>query len=181
MSNNVNRNVSDKVLVLDFGGQYNQLIARRVREMNVYCEVHPFNWSIEEIKNYNPKAIIFTGGPSSVYNNGSPRPDPVVFSLNIPILGICYGAQIMAYTLGGEVVPAPDIASREYGRTETSFDTRSLIFKNIPVSDIVWMSHGDSVQKLPEGFKPSAKTIACPYAAFENPEKSFTLFNFIQK
>ncbi len=178
MSNNVNKNVIDKVLVLDFGGQYNQLIARRVREMNVYCEVHPFNWSIEEIKNYNPKAIIFTGGPSSVYNNGSPRPDSVIFSLNIPILGICYGAQIMAYTLGGEVVPAPDIASREYGRTETSFDTQSLIFKNIPASDIVWMSHGDSVQKLPEGFKPSAKTKACPYAAFENPEKKFYAVQF---
>ncbi len=159
----------DKVLVLDFGGQYNQLIARRVREMNVYCEVHPFNWSIEQIKAYNPKAIIFTGGPSSVYNDGSPRPDTRIFSLGVPILGICYGAQIMAYSLGGEVVPAPSVASREYGRTETSFDKDSSIFKNIPSVDIVWMSHGDSVQKLPEGFKSSAKTSACPYAAFENP------------
>lgn len=178
MSNNINKGILDKVLVLDFGGQYNQLIARRVREMNVYCEVHPFNLSIEDIKAYKPKAIIFTGGPSSVYNNGSPKPNPAIFSLNIPILGICYGAQIMAYSLGGEVVPAPSIASREYGKTETSFDNNSLLFKDIPSEDIVWMSHGDSVQKLPEGFKPSAKTLACPYAAFENPIKKFYAVQF---
>lgn len=178
MSNDGNKNNTDKVLVLDFGGQYNQLIARRVREMNVYCEVHPFNWSIEEIQAYHPKTIIFTGGPSSVYNDGSPKPDSRIFSLNIPLLGICYGAQIMAYTLGGEVVPAPSIASREYGKTETCFDKNSLLFKNIPSTDVVWMSHGDSVQKLPEGFIPSAKTLACPYAAFENPAKKFYAVQF---
>ena len=168
----------DKVLVLDFGGQYNQLIARRVREMNVYCEVHPYNWSLDEIKAYDPKAIIFTGGPSSAYENGAPKPDALVFSLGIPILGICYGSQLMAQTLGGEVAPAPDVASREYGRTETKFDRNSTLFRGIPEEGIVWMSHGDSVKKLPEGFHATAITQSCPYAAFEDPSRGFYAVQF---
>jgi len=178
MNNSINREDSDKVLVLDFGGQYNQLIARRVREMNVYCEVHPYNWSIEEIKAFNPKAVIFTGGPSSVYNNGSPKPNVAIFSLGIPVLGICYGSQLMAYCLGGEVAPAPTIVSREYGKTPTHFDKSSKLFKDIPKDGIVWMSHGDSVKKLPEGFVATAHTDACPYAAFENPQKGFYAVQF---
>lgn len=168
----------DKVLVLDFGGQYNQLIARRVREMNVYCEVRPYNWPIEEIKAYNPKAIIFTGGPSSVYDDGAPKPDTLVFSLDVPILGICYGSQLMAYCLGGKVAPAPSVASREYGRTETKFDNGSELFKSVPSEDIVWMSHGDSVKKLPNGFHATATTQACPYAAFEDPARGFYAVQF---
>ena len=168
----------DKILVLDFGGQYNQLIARRVREMNVYCEVHPYNWAIEEIEAYAPKALIFTGGPSSVYEEGAPKPDTRVFALGIPILGICYGSQLMAQTLGGEVAPAPSVASREYGRTQTRFSGDSVLFKDIPKDGVVWMSHGDSVKRLPVGFHATATTQACPYAAFEDPDRGFYAVQF---
>ena len=111
-----------KILILDFGGQYNQLIARRVRENHVYCEVHPHSLSREEILHFDPIGVIFTGGPRSVYDADAPRVDPVVFSLGVPILGICYGCQLLAQTLGGEVVPAQDASAREYGKTLTRFD-----------------------------------------------------------
>ena len=116
------------ILVLDFGGQYNQLIARRVRECNVYCEVHPYNLSIEKIREMNPKGIIFTGGPNSVYGENSPLCDKEIFNIGIPVLGICYGSQLMAYLLGGSVATAP---VSEYGKTEVSVDAKSKIFEGV--------------------------------------------------
>ncbi|MBR4121493.1 MAG: glutamine-hydrolyzing GMP synthase, partial [Spirochaetales bacterium] len=168
----------EKVLILDFGSQYNQLIARRVREIGIYCEIKPFSLPYEEIKTFNPIALIFSGGPSSVYAENSPKIDSRVFELGIPVLGICYGAQLMAHMLGGKVVPADSLASREYGRTETEFDTDSALFGNITNRSITWMSHGDSVQKLPEGFKPIAHSAGCPFAGFENTQKNFYAVQF---
>lgn len=172
------------VLVVDFGGQYNQLIARRVRENNVYCEIIPYDYSIEKIKEKDPKGIIFTGGPNSVYEDNSPRIDKEIFKLGIPILGICYGDQLMAYTLGGEVT-SPD--KREYGKTEVNLNNDSLLFKNIKVKDQCWMSHTDYISNVPEGFKIVATTDECPCAAMESeklklygvqfhPEVEHTLF-----
>ncbi len=156
------------VLVLDFGGQYNQLIARRVRECNVYCEVHPYRMSMEQIKALNPIGIIFTGGPNSVYDANSPHIEPAVFELGIPVLGLCYGCQLMAYTLGGKVETAP---AREFGKTHTKFDTDSLLFAGLPSEGIVWMSHNDYVDQLPEGFVSVAHTDDCPVAAMQNVER----------
>ena len=141
------------VLVLDFGGQYNQLIARRVREHNVYCEVKPYKTSIEEIKALNPIGIIFTGGPNSVYEEKSPKCDPALFELGVPVLGICYGCQLMAHTLGGEVTAAQEDTAREYGKTETFYNTDCKLFKGLPEQGISWMSHGDYMAKVPEGFE----------------------------
>ena len=168
----------EKVLILDFGSQYNQLIARRVREIGIYCEVKPFSLSFNEIVSFNPIAVILSGGPSSVYDEKSPKIDPRVFELNIPVLGICYGAQLMAHTLGGKVVPADSLASREYGRTETEFNTNSSLFGNITNKSITWMSHGDSVKQLPEGFEPIAHSAGCPFAGFENNKKRFYAVQF---
>ena len=159
---------NELVLILDFGGQYNQLIARRVRECNVYCEVVPYNITIEQIKEKNPIGIIFTGGPSSVYGDDSPKCDSKIFELGIPILGICYGMQLMAYTLGGNVA-RPD--KREYGTTLVNLDTSSLIFENISEKNNCLMSHTDYVDKVPEGFKKVGYTDSCPTAAMENKEK----------
>lgn len=156
------------VLVLDFGGQYNQLIARRVRECGVYCEVHPYHMPIEEIKARNPIGIIFTGGPNSVYLDESPKVDSEIFQMGIPVLGLCYGCQLMAYTLHGEVKSAP---AREFGKTETNFKTDSLLFQGLPEKGVVWMSHNDYIDKLPAGFRASASTADCPVAAMENSEK----------
>ncbi len=155
------------VIVLDFGGQYNQLIARRVRECGVYCEVHPYHMSIEEIKARSPIGIIFTGGPNSVYLDESPKVDLEIFQLGIPVLGLCYGCQLMAYILYGEVKSAP---AREFGKTETTFKTDSLLFQGLPERGIVWMSHNDYIDKLPEGFRVAAATADCPVAAMENPQ-----------
>lgn len=159
---------NELVLILDFGGQYNQLIARRVRECNVYCEVVPYNITIEQIKEKNPIGIIFTGGPSSVYGDDSPKCDNKIFELGIPILGICYGMQLMAYTLGGNVA-RPD--KREYGTTLVNLDTSSLIFENISEKNNCLMSHTDYVDKVPEGFKKVGYTDSCPTAAMENKGK----------
>lgn len=156
---------NEKVLVIDFGGQYNQLIARRVRECNVYCEVHPYKISIEKIKEFNPKGIIFTGGPNSVYEENSPQIDKAIFELGIPVLGLCYGMQLMAHTLGGKVSSA---AAKEFGKTQTNFDTTSPLFKNLDKEGIVWMSHVDFVEKMPEGFEKIADTKDCPVAAMHN-------------
>ena len=156
------------ILILDFGGQYNQLIARRVRECNVYSEVVPFDISLEKIKEKNPKGIIFTGGPASVYGEDSPKCDKSIFELGIPILGICYGMQLMAYTLGGKVASAN---TREYGETNVNIDNTSSLFQGFGDKNIFLMSHTDYVEEVPEGFKRIAYTSVCPNAAMENPNK----------
>ncbi len=163
------------VIVLDFGGQYNQLIARRVRECNVYAEVHPNTLSIEKIKEMNPKGIIFTGGPNSAYKEESPSCSKEIFELGIPILGICYGAQVMAHLLGGEVATAP---TSEYGRTEVEVDKNSVLFSDVKDKTICWMSHTDYIAKPPAGFVVSAFTPVCPVAAMECPEKKLYATQF---
>ena len=163
------------VLVLDFGGQYNQLIARRVRECNVYCEVHPYNLSLEKIKEMNPKGIIFTGGPNSVYGENSPLCDREIFELGIPVLGICYGSQLMAHVLGGSVATAP---VSEYGKTVVKIDTESKLFKDVHETTICWMSHTDYIEKAPENFKIIGKTPVCPVAAMEYAEKNLYAVQF---
>ncbi|MBQ8598650.1 MAG: glutamine-hydrolyzing GMP synthase, partial [Oscillospiraceae bacterium] len=138
------------VLIVDFGGQYNQLIARRVRDMGIYCEIIPWRKAtVEAIKEKNPIGIIFTGGPNSVYLETSPHIDPAVFELGVPVLGICYGHQLMAYTLGGKVGSGD---TKEYGKTETFFDPSCVLFKDLPEQSITWMSHTDLVTDLPAGF-----------------------------
>ena len=163
------------ILVLDFGGQYNQLIARRVRECNVYCEVHPYNMSLEKIKEMNPKGIIFTGGPNSVYGEDSPLCDKAIFELGVPVLGICYGSQLMAHVLGGKVATAP---VSEYGKTEVNVDVKSKLFKEVSPSTICWMSHTDYIEKAPEGFTITAHTPVCPVAAMECEEKNLYAVQF---
>ena len=160
----------DLVLVVDFGGQYNQLIARRVREFGVYCEIIPYSYSIEKIREKNPKGIIFTGGPNSVYGEGTPKVDKDIFNLNTPILGICYGDQLMSHMLGGKVATAP---VREYGKTEIKLDCKSKLFSGINENEVCWMSHTDYVQDAPNGFKITASTEVCPIAAMENEERKF--------
>ncbi|MDD4371849.1 MAG: glutamine-hydrolyzing GMP synthase [Anaerostipes sp.] len=166
---------NEKFLVIDFGGQYNQLIARRVRECNVYCEIKSHTITMDEIREYNPKGIIFTGGPNSVYKDDSPTYDAAIFDMGIPILGICYGSQLMAYKLGGKVETAP---VSEYGHTEVKIDTTSQIFKNISDTSICWMSHTDYIAEAPEGFKVTGHTPVCPVAAMENAEKNLYATQF---
>ena len=162
-----------KVLILDFGGQYNQLIARRVRECNVYCEVHPYNMPLEKIKAYDPIGIIFTGGPNSVYEETSPHVDAEVFRLGVPILGICYGCQLMAWSLGGSVTAATDATAREYGKTETYFTPTCKLFHNLPEHGVTWMSHGDYMEKVPNGFSLVAHSDNCPNVAICDESRSF--------
>ena len=163
----------ETILVLDFGGQYNQLIARRVRECNVYCEVKPCTMPISEIKAMSPIGIIFTGGPSSVYAPDSPQVDPEVFRLGVPILGICYGCQLIAHHLGGRVAPASDATAREYGRTETYYDTACALFDGLPEKGISWMSHGDYMERVPEGFSLTAHSDGCPNVAIADERRGF--------
>ena len=157
------------ILILDFCGQYNQLIARRVRECNVYCEIVRHDISAEEVKNRGAKGVIFTGGPASVYGEDAPKCDPEIFNLGIPVLGICYGMQIMTHTLGGKVERAD---KREYGETDVKF-SKSLLFDGFGDENVCLMSHTDYVDTLPEGFERIAYTPSCPYAGIENKEKHF--------
>ncbi len=159
----------ERILVLDFGGQYNQLIARRVRDLKVYCDLKPCDMTIEEIKEYSPIGIIFTGGPNSVYDETSPHVDKAIFDLGIPVLGICYGCQLIAYTLGGKVEHAK---TSEYGKREFTFVKDSPVSKEIPKTSICWMSHTDHVAKAPEGFDVLATTQSCPVTVFGSETKS---------
>ena len=165
----------EKILVLDFGSQYTQLIARRVRECKVYSEIFPFNASIEKIKNFNPKGIILSGGPSSVYDKNAPIPDIKIFELGMPVLGICYGMQLMAYLSGGKVTKA---VKREYGKAELIIDSRMDIFEGIPKKTTVWMSHGDRIARRPIDFRTIAHTANSPVAAMANNKKRFYALQF---
>ena len=158
------------VLVIDFGGQYNQLIARRERECGVYCEVKSYKTPLEQIKAMNPVGIIFTGGPNSVYLESSPTIGKEIFDLGIPVLGICYGCQLMAHVLGGKVSTC---ITSEYGKTETEYDKSCVLFGGVdgmPEKAVSWMSHTDYVSELPAGFRAVAHTENCPVAAMENKE-----------
>ena len=165
----------EKVIVIDFGGQYNQLVARRVRECNVYCEIYSYRTDIEQIKAMNPKGIILTGGPNSCYEPDSPTYTKELFELGIPVLGLCYGAQLMMHVLGGKVDKAP---VREYGKTEVMVDTTSPLFGNVAPTTICWMSHFDYISKPAPGFNIVAHTADCPVAAAENREKNLYAIQF---
>ncbi|MBI5212111.1 MAG: glutamine-hydrolyzing GMP synthase [Nitrospirae bacterium] len=167
--------MADKILVLDFGSQYTQLIARRIRENKVYSEIFPFNASIEKIKAFNPGGIILSGGPSSVYDKGAPAPVMEVFKLGIPVLGICYGMQLMAHYLGGQVAKA---AKREYGKAQLIVDDNVGLFEKISKKTKVWMSHGDRIEKLPKGFSAIGHTDNAPIAAMASMQKRFYALQF---
>lgn len=159
----------ERILILDFGSQYTQLIARRIRESHVYCEIHPFNMSMEAIEAFRPKGIILSGGPSSVYDEGSPLSDPRLFDLGVPVLGICYGLQLMAHQLGGMVEKAEH---REYGPATIDIDVSSELLQDVGPDDVrVWMSHGDRLLKLPAGFFTLAHSDNSPVAAMGNPQR----------
>ena len=163
------------VIVLDFGGQYNQLVARRVRECNVYCEIYSYKTDISKIKEMNPKGIILTGGPNSCYEEGAPTYSKELFELGIPVLGLCYGAQLMQHVLGGKVEKAP---VREYGKTDVHVNTASTLFTNVSEDTVCWMSHFDYISKVAPGFDICATTVDCPVAAAENPEKKLYAIQF---
>ena len=163
----------ETVIVLDFGGQYNQLIARRVRECSVYCEVLPYTTPLSVLREKEPIGIIFTGGPGSVYEPDSPQADPEIFRLGVPILGICYGCQLLAHNLGGRVTAATDDSAREYGKTETYFDTACKLFRGLPEKGVTWMSHGDYMERVPDGFALTAHSDACPNVAIADEARGF--------
>lgn len=164
-----NKMQNETIIVVDFGGQYNQLIARRVREANVYCEVLPYSTPIDKIKSYDPKGIIFTGGPNSVFDENAPKADERIFELGVPVLGICYGAQLMCKSLGGVVHRAK---TREYGVTDIDIDVSGQLFEGISSKNRCLMSHTDKIESLPDGFRVVATTGDCPVAAFENADKA---------
>ncbi|AIQ50574.1 glutamine-hydrolyzing GMP synthase [Paenibacillus sp. FSL R7-0331] len=166
---------NEMIVVLDFGGQYNQLIARRIRDLGVYSELLPYNTPVEKIKELSPKGIVFSGGPSSVYAEDAPHVDPAVYELGLPIFGICYGMQLMAQQQGGKVERA---AKREYGKADVDFQPGSVLAAGLDGSQTVWMSHGDHVVELPGGFKLDAGTESAPIAAMSNDEKKFYAVQF---
>ncbi|MBM3299910.1 MAG: glutamine-hydrolyzing GMP synthase, partial [Deltaproteobacteria bacterium] len=164
------------VLILDFGSQYTQLIARRVRENRVYCEIHPFDRALESVQDRMPSAIILSGGPASVYDPGAPQLDRAILELGVPVLGICYGLQAIIHTVGGSVEPARE---REYGKTLlTRVSADSLLFQGVPQGAQVWMSHGDRVVRLPEGFRGTAGTDDSEIAAFESADSRISGVQF---
>ena len=165
----------EMILVLDFGGQYNQLIARRVRECNVYCEVHNYDIDIEAIKEKNPKGIIFTGGPNSVYEEGSPKVNEEIYKLGVPVLGLCYGAQMMTEQFGGKVDTAP---VSEYGKTLVKVNNKETILKDVKDETVCWMSHTDYIEKAPENFNIIASTDNCPVAVMENRKEKLYAIQF---
>ena len=165
----------EMVIVIDFGGQYNQLVARRVRECNVYCEIYSYKTDIEKIKAMNPKGIILTGGPNSCYEPGAPSCTDELFNLGIPVLGLCYGAQLMMHVLGGKVEKAP---VREYGKTEVMVETSSPLFTDVTPNTICWMSHFDYISKVAPGFDICAHTADCPVAEAENRDKNLYAIQF---
>ncbi len=165
----------ETVIVIDFGGQYNQLVARRVRECNVYCEIYSYKTSLEQIKAMNPKGIILTGGPNSCYAPDSPTYEKALFELGIPVLGLCYGAQLMMHVLGGKVI-TPEVG--EYGKTEINFADNAVLFKDLPKQSICWMSHFDRIDQVAPGFEISAYTADCPIAAAQNVEKNLYAIQF---
>ncbi len=158
-------NKYDSILILDFGSQYTQLIARRIRELHVYCEIHPYNYDLEKIKKFNPKGIILSGGPSSVYDENSPKIDNSIFDLNVPVLGICYGSQLIIHLNGGKVTSAK---KREYGFAEITVIDKNYLFDGLPEKFSVWMSHGDIIESIPDNFISIAKTENSPFAAIKS-------------
>jgi GMP synthase (glutamine-hydrolysing) len=163
-------NIQEMVVVLDFGSQYNQLITRRIREFGVYSELHPHTLTAEEIKQMNPKGIILSGGPNSVYGENAFKCDEAIFDLGLPVLGICYGMQLMTHTLGGKVEPADH---REYGKATINIEAKSSLLTDLPEQQVVWMSHGDLVREIPQGFQVDATSPSCPYAAMSNEDRKF--------
>jgi GMP synthase (glutamine-hydrolysing) len=161
--------INEKVIVLDFGGQYNQLIARRIRDLGVFSELVTHKITAAEIKEMNPKGIIFSGGPGSVYGEGAPQCDPEIFDLDIPVLGICYGMQLMTHHFNGKVEASNH---REYGKATIDVQQESPLFKELPAQQSVWMSHGDLVQAPPEGFQTDATNVSCPVAAMSSESRS---------
>lgn len=166
---------NEAVLILDFGGQYSQLIARRVRDLNVYCEIKSYKTTAEQISAAGYKGIIFSGGPDTVYDENAPKCDQKIFELGIPVLGICYGAQLMAYSLGGSVDSSK---VREYGKTKVSFQPGSALFSGLEQQSICWMSHTIYIAKVPDGFQVTATSETCPTAAMENAEKKLYALQF---
>ena len=165
----------ETVIVIDFGGQYNQLVARRVRECNVYCEIYSYKTDIEKIKEMNPKGIILTGGPNSCYEPDSPSYTKELFELGIPVLGLCYGAQLMMHLLGGKVI-TPEVG--EYGKTEITYSKNGVLFQGLPEKSVCWMSHFDRISEVAPGFEVTAYTADCPIAAVQNVEKKLYAIQF---
>ena len=165
----------EKVIVIDFGGQYNQLVARRVRECNVYCEIYSYRTELSQIKAMNPKGIILTGGPNSCYEEDSPTYTRELFEMGIPVLGLCYGAQLMMHVLGGRVEKAP---VREYGKIEVCVDKSSQLFADVSATTVCWMSHNDYISQAAPGFSVIAHTADCPVAAAEDREKNLYAIQF---
>ncbi len=165
----------EKILVLDFGSQYTQLIARRIRESRVYSEIFPCTAPLRKITEFNPMGIVLSGGPSSVYDSHAPFPDEGIFEMGVPVLGICYGMQLMAHCLGGKVAKA---LKREYGKAELVIDVKKGLFKDIPSKTVVWMSHGDRIEKCPGKFRAIAHTSNSPIAAMADPKKQFYALQF---